>query len=431
MPALLAEIPSLASVFVPIVVGGATTLFFAWLLLANQSSLSIYVRDGFFKLWAALQRKSITVQDTNDLSPADIRSVLRSRNKGSFFERAVSQKAWLPLHSLESEDGERYERMRIVFHKVLVETRYPKRIAGLMEKHCNRDMSSCRSVCETVARVFFDLLFDKELDDESAKLYFDASMEWRREIAMKGFASKTTKVAFVKHLARHIPNKWFETYPECTKMEIVSCFAQPFFISPMINVSDILVAVFNVAATLPQNARSPVQLNAKELVKMAMLKYPAFPILEREVSPNQQVILLLSPTSNEKQASALLFGSGPRRCPGKDVALTLLHHIVERASRNMWKNFTPAVGHLYSGRNNDKEVVVSELLFVLRVLVRTLGMAALDFIGLKYADSASQAFYSEDQDMVEERSVPAVSVDLVGNDTDSGAESASDSECEY
>ena len=76
MPALLAEIPSLASVFVPIVVGGATTLFFAWLLLANQSSLSIYVRDGFFKLWAALQRKSITVQDTNDLSPADIRSVL-------------------------------------------------------------------------------------------------------------------------------------------------------------------------------------------------------------------------------------------------------------------------------------------------------------------------------------------------------------------
>ena len=110
----------------------------------------------------------------------------RSRNKGSFFERAVSQKAWLPLHSLESEDGERYERMRIVFHKVLVQTRYPKRIDGLMEKHCDRDMSSCRASCETVARIFFDLLFDEELDDESADLYYRASMEWRREIAMKG-----------------------------------------------------------------------------------------------------------------------------------------------------------------------------------------------------------------------------------------------------
>ena len=80
--------------------------------------------------------------------------------------------------------------MRIVFHKVLVETRYPKRIDDLMKKHCDKDMSSCRAVCETVARVFFDLLFEKELDAESAELYFQASMEWRREIAMKGESSK-------------------------------------------------------------------------------------------------------------------------------------------------------------------------------------------------------------------------------------------------
>lgn len=68
--------PSLASVAVPTIAVAAAILFFAWLLLANQSSLSIYVRDGFFKFWAALQRKTIVVHDTNDVTPAAIRSVL-------------------------------------------------------------------------------------------------------------------------------------------------------------------------------------------------------------------------------------------------------------------------------------------------------------------------------------------------------------------
>ena len=219
-------------------------------------------------------------------------------------------------------------------------------------------------------------------------------------------------------------------------MEIVSCFAQPFFISPMINVSDILVAVFNVAATLPQSEAGT--MDAKHLVKTAMLRYPAFPILEREISPNKQVILLLSPTSNEKQASALLFGSGPRRCPGKDVALTLLHHIVARAGRNEWKNFTPAVGHLYSGRNNDDQVQVDELLFVLRVLVRTLGFAVLEFLGLRFEENvvapAAVPPPTVVADVAKVKAEPlaqsSLSVDMHGNDTDSGAESASDSEVE-
>ena len=252
-----------------------------------------------------------------------------------------------------------------------------------------------------------------------------------------GFASTKVKNDFVHHLASHIPAKWFEEHPECSKMEIVSCFAQPFFISPMINVSDILVAVYNVAAMSPKAAVDGEAMSAKQLVKTAMLRYPAFPILEREISPNKQVILLLSPTSNEKMGSALLFGSGPRKCPGKDVALTLLHHIVDRAGRNKWKNFTPAVGHLYSGRNNDDDVKVDELLFVLRVLLRTLGLAALEFVGIRLQEDESVAIFDAPvvpvatAQPVKVKAEPRnLSVNLLGNETDSGAESASDSEAE-
>jgi hypothetical protein len=326
--------------------------------LLAESSFSTMIRNSYFKLWGFLQGNiCVDVYDSSANDVVLLKQILQSTHKGQFFEKHVSQESWKPLYSIESENDERWKRMSKLFHKVFVATKYHKRIDALMEKHLS-DFSSCHSVCRSLASLFFELLFDKELDQPD--LYALASMEWRKEIAMKGVGEKVIQNEFINHLKESIPKTWFD-FNEYSEMEVVSCFAQPFFISPLINITDVLASVYYCDK----------DASGKELVEKCMLKYPPFPILERKIGEKKHAIILVS-QELKIDKKLLLFGFGPRKCPGQDLALKILTFIVERAKNNHWVNFTPHIGHMYSGRHNDSNVSLVQLFNFGCVAIKTL-----------------------------------------------------------
>jgi hypothetical protein len=75
-------------------------------------------------------------------------------------------------------------------------------------------------------------------------LLSDGSIEWRKELAMKGIGNKIIKLKCIDKIIDLIKsNKLvYDIFKEdWFKSEYYSVIMQPFIISPMINISDIMV----------------------------------------------------------------------------------------------------------------------------------------------------------------------------------------------
>ena len=198
----------------------------------------------------------------------------------------------------------------------------------------------------------------------------DASWEWRKEIAVRGRADAATKaaaVACVIGLLEAHPPLWRLFGERWRQPEYYSLVMQPFILSPAINVGDIAV----------QMAAQP-GLSPDEAIRAA---HP-FPILERlvaaeirdpggsgavAVKPGTQVIIF---TADLAAACWPPFGVGPRACAGTALALGLLRPM--HASLRTLPAFQPAVGHRFSGRNNDGNVSWREALYFVKTIVPVL-----------------------------------------------------------
>ena len=92
--------------------------------------------------------------------------------------------------------------------------------------------------------LFFHCLFGRKLTVFEEELYYQASLEWRKEIAVKGKGCVKTKSQFVEHVLNELKQSTLFEGITKNQLDLVSAISQPFLLSPQINFSDILVTLF-------------------------------------------------------------------------------------------------------------------------------------------------------------------------------------------
>ncbi len=367
-----------------------------WSTLRYGSS-GFDLRDLLFKLCAYLQRKPLLILRENP--QACTRVLAASDRKGAFLERLLAAPAWLPIYSIESEDGERWEELAVTCQQILAHCNWQANIPSLVKREVSETAALLsksakifdgEQVARLSLRVLSDCLFEQPLSPDDEGLFYRASLEWRREIAIKSRGDTVIKKQFVARLASLIQKSKFAAAfaaEEGTRSLVLSAIAQPFILSPQINVSDIFAATYSFLLNDPLLYQQ-VQQEARKgnhaylegvLFEAIRLKHP-FPILERELTktmviegkdypPGTQVFILLDQLKQEREFkperwlnpesaalyAGLIFGAGRRLCLGKGLARLLLRELLREVLVQLpLDQVQPQQGHLYSGRDNDK-----------------------------------------------------------------------------
>jgi hypothetical protein len=379
------------------------------------------LRSYLVRLCGWLQNKKVVFLDSQ---PDLCEQVLASSVlKGSFVESMLATPAWSPIYSIESADGELWEQLSQDCRQLMGQLDWRTRLTPLVTSHGNvlaleverRNKSdpqfvvNAEMISRFTVRVLFELLFEMPLSNSDETLFYKASIEWRKELGIKGQGDLEIKNAFWVRLAEIVANSKYASGLERYSNEPgrwVSVFAQPFLISPQINVSDVMVAVFHFLRREPgllEQARNwatgkdAVRLNAV-VMESIRLQHP-FPILERELqrditlggrilSAGTQVLLLYDrfkqdqkfdperwlKNNTENTYHSMPYGAGKRMCIGKPIATELLVRFLEVLLTQIPDILVqPEVGHLYSGRNNDKaKSSFSETLYQIKIFSKAL-----------------------------------------------------------
>ncbi len=374
-------------------------------------------RSALMKLFGLIQRKKVIILNSDPELCGEILSA--SDTKGSFLEQLIATPAWHPIYSIESMDGERWQNLANDFKKVLNRLQWRARLNPLIQKQMKvlkasveESESKCidaETLSRTVVRILYELLFEHSISKTDETLFYRAAEEWKKEIAVKGLADPGIKTEFWSQLQERVAASRFkeglETY-EQDPAAWLSVFAQPFLISPQINIGDIFVSIFHFLRADPlllKQACEWARLKDRPLLEGIVLeairlKHP-FPILERELKADfesgdhrffrgTQVFILLDqfkqdqkfqperwlmPTAQNPYA-ALPFASGPRMCIGKPIALELLCELLASFLTDFsLEQLRPEFGHRFSGRNNDQSATLGETWYQIRVFARALG----------------------------------------------------------
>lgn len=329
------------------------------------------IRRLFLRLLSPLT----TVVFINSIQESEkIKKVLQSSVKGFGIEYIFATPSWKPIYNVESVDGDLWLKLRnLVIQRLhVIRLDNAREIASKMTKdllYPDRIITS-RDLSILSARIFYKLVFDKELKE--TQLFYDASVEWRKEVAIKGKGNEKIKEKFIDHM---------KTELDTNDIYMISAIAQPFFISPMINFSDIFVSIFKYKTMLKNpNSASITKEYCKNIILESIRLHHPFPILEREFKTHRVYIELdnfiqdkeFKPSrwlTNENPYEILPFGWGPRKCIGKNIAMNILSEILFEILRDdNLDRICPEIGHMYSGRNNDNKITLSEIGYTLKVL---------------------------------------------------------------
>lgn len=377
-------------------------------------------------LAAAQGRKAVFLRSDPELCGAVLAA---SDTKGNFVEALIATPAWAPIYSIESVDGALWKQLATDFKTVLARMQWRERLPDLVAKQC-ADLRAMRdanaswvldspTLAKAVGAAMFALVFDARMSDDDKDLFLNASLEWRREIAVKSPGNRGVKAAFWHRLQELVGGSAFKeglaTYAH-DPAAWLSVFAQPFLISPMINIGDIFVTVFaalRADAHLAQRVRAWAEQGDRAriegvLLEAIRLKHP-FPMLERElkrefhfrgtdIAAGTQVFIALDTFEQDPSFDperwlkpfkdnpyhALPFAAGPRMCIGKPVAMELMSSLLINILCDFpLRQIRPAEGHLYSGRANDGGESVAETAYQLKVFARALRRSVA--VGLRRA----------------------------------------------
>ena len=361
-------------------------------------------RRILIRICARLQGKKVHFIDRPS---EDIEKVLKHSNKkGDFLERLVALPAWSPILSIESSDDETWRSLikvfRPIFKQAIVRSDLKELTAQEISLFSSRNRHNDivvdgEHISRITVQIFFNWIFGRRLNQEEEDLYYQASIEWRKEIGVKGRASGEIKRKFWEHLRRtylasdFCAGREVSTDTEKSLQVTLSAIAQPFLISPQINFSDILATLFQRLDQKPELKKlfletmktdHPPHLDSQNMMQSFFLEairleHP-FPILERELQADlnvqgvkltkgTQVFIMLDELKQDQEFNphrweqahrspyhAIPFGAGERVCPGQRIALTTLATMVTELLKT-WRvdQVRPFENHLYSGRHND------------------------------------------------------------------------------
>ncbi|WP_419421379.1 cytochrome P450 (plasmid) [Legionella sp. D16C41] len=380
--------------------------------LIRYGSGSSQARKYFIKICALLQRKKVLILDNDPELCAAILAC--SDTKGTFVEHLFAIPAWQPIYSIESEDGMRWKALSMNCCQVFRTLRW-KEVTPLLVNSAIQILANevqlnpsliinAEQISRIVLRVLYEILFETKIKSEDEILFYNASIEWRKEIALKGSGDIEVKQAFCQRLTEIIRNS---KYGEGLVDEDIndptlwlSVFAQPFILSPQINVSDIMVSVFTFlredpvlyAATRKKAAEGDNTFLLALLMESIRLQHP-FPILEREllvdmmiegknILAGTQVLIILdqfiqSPIFNPQSwlntglkhpFEGLVFGAGKRICLGKSLAKSIMVELLKSLLIYIPDtSIQPHLNHYYSGRDNDAKTSTRESLYQIKI----------------------------------------------------------------
>lgn len=209
---------------------------------------------------------------------------------------------------------------------------------------------------------------NKFLTEEFLDEMYKSSLEYRKEIAIKGKGDQALKKFAVDSIVKILKASKYANLLQWEKPECYSILMQPFIISPMINMSDI-------AVLLEKNSHKYSKNNFDSFfcyLDYCLYSDHPFPILERyEKESNTQYFIDLRTLQNfvdEKEGNILNFGLGIRGCLGRFYAKEFIKGFFEDfiTEKDLFK---PKEGHLYSGRDNDN-ADFSESLYQVKILYR-------------------------------------------------------------
>ncbi len=352
------------------------------------------LRQGLLKFSASLQGREVVILKDNINLCAKVLSV--SDVKGNFIEQLIATPAWAPILSVESTDHTVWKNLikefRPLFAKLNWEENLPKILKEFNQKEFEK--VDAEVISRETLRIFFKLVFNED-PGIYEELFYKASLEWRKEVALKGKGDHRIKNEFWHQLKSLVKRKFGSD-----DVYLVSAIAQPFIISPQINFADILSGVgqiFEDSPSIKEEALKGDSTYLKHVVFESMRLYHPFPILERELTKDlafenktykkgTQFFMLLDEFKQSRIASPrdwennhpfapLLFGVGRRSCPGRQLAEKLMPIMLKKFLTV--KYFHPKENLLYSGRVNDKTVTVKETLYQLKKMSSLLTKSAL------------------------------------------------------
>lgn len=216
---------------------------------------------------------------------------------------------------------------------------------------------------------------EKFLSDEFLENMYLASIEYRKEIALKGLGCKIKKQYAVDAIIEILQKSKYGKLCNWKKPECYSFIMQPFIISPMINISDIAVSLFNNHKKfLDENFKN----NFFAYLDHCLFSEHPFPILERyDKESNIQYFVDLRSLKNfvdEKEGNVINFGVGIRSCLGRFYAKELIQNFFEdflKNKNNAFELFNPKLGHILSGRDNDQGNF-QESFYQIKLLIKVL-----------------------------------------------------------
>jgi len=353
------------------------------------SFFSYYIRYYDFKefyFWLLGKKYGINIiyfKECNQNNINLINEVLLLKDKGNFIEYLVATPAWEPILSLESIDNDKWRHVKQNFLKFTNRFYVNNKInliGDYIENYTNQYLNSnhiidSKIISKITVQSFCKFLFNIEINLNDLDVLYQASIEWRKEIIMKGKGNMDIKVNAINIILNYIKNdnKLYLIFNEdWEKPEYYSIILQPFIISPMINISDIMVSVQSL---LSQSLISNHEVINNNLINKIIYSYHPFPILERfNPLTNTQYFIPLDKLATFHNYSNLyknlVFGVGPRRCSGQLYAYVILNKFIDMYFKNQ-KKINPLLNHKYSGRNNDK-FNIRESLYIGKILLKLL-----------------------------------------------------------
>jgi hypothetical protein len=280
-----------------------------------------------------------------------------------FIEHLIATPAWKPIISLESVDNDEWKILKQNFIHFISQLNIDINLLeqytqNYIEEYLNLNIIiDSKIISQIIVKTFCKFLFEKELDTNQCELLFLGSIEWRKEISLKGKGDikiKNSTIIIILDLIKS-NQKIYNIFGEnWEKPEFYSVIAQPFIISPMINVSDIMS---NTQILLSKSLININEEVSNETINKIIYSYHPFPILERyDPSTCTQYFIPLESLTNfsnyNEKNKILVFGTGIRKCPGQTYAYIVLKKIITMYFKNTNK-FNPQLNHKFSGRNND------------------------------------------------------------------------------
>lgn len=312
---------------------------------------------------------------------SEIKHVLKLSNKGSVIEEKLATPAWRPVISIESINGPLWLKLKSNYLKFVQNLPNKAHLTVLSSTEINnliinKIIIDSRQISISIVKIFLQWIFidDKNVlekcnDQSVLEDFYQSSLEFRKEIALKGKADWHKKIKPISLLIEFLKmSKYSDLFDDWSQPEHFSVVMQPFLISPMINFSDIAISIKNLINNLDL-------VRDKNFYEYCLFIQHPFPILERfDPNTNTQYFVDFRSLSSYdfNEVKSFLFGLGDRACQGRPLAKEILEIFFNKEILlNNLNIFKPEKNHFYSGRSNDT-LSFHEGVYQLKLLIKIL-----------------------------------------------------------